>query len=116
MHTPREIYLICESKFLNSHPSGCLQTGPHRTSDSSHTTSSKETGIDQCQGCSNANTKSKDSRNDSVETSKESIRIGQEKVGWLVVLGLTALLDSISVYIEPSPKEREKEERKDRGE
>ena len=34
-------------------------------------------------------------------------------VGWLV-LGLTALRDSISVYIGPSPKEREKEERKDR--
>ena len=34
--------------------------------------------------------------------------------GWLVVLGLTALWDSISVYIEPSPKEREKEKRKDR--
>ena len=29
-------------------------------------------------------------------------------VGWLVVLGLT---DSISVFIRPSPKEREKEER-----
>ena len=37
-------------------------------------------------------------------------------VGWLVVLGLTALWDNISVYIGPSPKEREKEERKDRGE
>ena len=37
-------------------------------------------------------------------------------VGWLVVLGLMALSDSISVYIGPSPKEREKEERKDRGE
>ena len=37
-------------------------------------------------------------------------------VGWLVVLGLTALLDSISVYIGPSPKERETEERKDGGE
>ena len=35
-------------------------------------------------------------------------------VGWLVVLGLTALSDSISVYIGPSPKEREKEERKNR--
>ena len=34
--------------------------------------------------------------------------------GWLVVLGLTALLDSISVNIGPSPKEREKEKRKDR--
>ena len=34
--------------------------------------------------------------------------------GWLVVLGLTALSDSISVFIGPSPKEREKEERKDR--
>ena len=34
--------------------------------------------------------------------------------GWLVDLGLTALGDSISVYIGPSPKEREKEERKDR--
>ena len=32
-------------------------------------------------------------------------------VGWLV-LGLTALRDSISVYIGPSPKEREKEERR----
>ena len=37
-------------------------------------------------------------------------------VGWLVVFGKTALLDSISVYIGPSPKEREKEKRKDRGE
>ena len=32
-------------------------------------------------------------------------------VGWLVILGLTALRDSISVYTEPSPKEREKEEK-----
>ena len=37
-------------------------------------------------------------------------------VGWLVVLGLTALGDSISVYIGPSPREREKEKRNDRGE
>ena len=29
--------------------------------------------------------------------------------GWLVVLSLTALWDSISVYIGLSPKEREKE-------
>ena len=35
-------------------------------------------------------------------------------VGWLVVLGLTALRDSISVYIGTSPKERETEERMDR--
>ena len=28
---------------------------------------------------------------------------------WLVVLGLAALSDSISVYIGPSPKEREKD-------
>ena len=35
---------------------------------------------------------------------------------WLVVLGLTALRDSISVYIGPSPREREKETRKDRRE
>ena len=35
-------------------------------------------------------------------------------VGRLVVLGLTALRDSVSVYIGPSPKEREKEKRKDR--
>ena len=35
-------------------------------------------------------------------------------IGWLVVLGLTALIDSNSVYIGPSPKEREEEERKDR--
>ena len=39
----------------------------------------------------------------------------RDLVGWLVVLGLTALR-SISVYIGPSPKERETEERKDRGE
>ena len=32
-------------------------------------------------------------------------------IGWLVVLSLTALSDSISVYIGQSPKEREKEER-----
>ena len=31
------------------------------------------------------------------------------KFGWLVVLGLTALCDRISVYIGPSPTEREKE-------
>ena len=35
---------------------------------------------------------------------------------WLVVLGLKALSDSISVYIGPSPKERKKEKRKDRCE
>ena len=29
-------------------------------------------------------------------------------VGWLVVLCLTALSDSFSVYIGPSPKERER--------
>ena len=40
----------------------------------------------------------------------------ERRIGWLVVLGLTALWDSISVYIQPSPKEREKEERKDRWE
>ena len=32
-------------------------------------------------------------------------------VGWLVDKGFTALLDSISVYIGPSPSEREKEEK-----
>ena len=31
-----------------------------------------------------------------------------KQVGWLVVLGLTALGDSISVYIGPTPKERRK--------
>ena len=36
------------------------------------------------------------------------------KVSWLVVLGLKALSDSVSVYIRPSPKEGErKEKRKD---
>ena len=44
------------------------------------------------------------------------MEISAELVGWLVVLGLMALSDSISVYIGPSPKEREKEERKDRCE
>ena len=33
----------------------------------------------------------------------------QARIGWLVVLGLTALWDSSSVYIGPSPREREKE-------
>ena len=37
-------------------------------------------------------------------------------VGWLVVLGLAALRDSISVYIRPSLRESEKEERNDRRE
>ena len=37
-------------------------------------------------------------------------------LGWLVVSGLTALWDSISVYIGPSPREREKEVRNDRRE
>ena len=39
-------------------------------------------------------------------------------VGWKVVLGLTARLDStcISVYIEPTPKEKEKEKKNHRGE
>ena len=36
--------------------------------------------------------------------------------GWLVDLSLAALWDSISVYIGPSPREREKKKRKDRGE
>ena len=31
--------------------------------------------------------------------------------GWLVVLGLTALQDSISVYIKPTPRKREKVEK-----
>ena len=34
-------------------------------------------------------------------------------VGWLVVLGLTALWDSISVYIGPSPRDRERKEKID---
>ena len=37
-------------------------------------------------------------------------------VGRLVILGLTALLDGISVYIGPSPRKREIEERTNRGE
>ena len=37
-----------------------------------------------------------------------------ESIGWLVVSGLMALSYSISVCIGPSPKKREKEERKDR--
>ena len=34
----------------------------------------------------------------------------------LIVLGFTAVWDSISVYIWPSPREREKEKRNDRRE
>ena len=40
----------------------------------------------------------------------------ERSIGWLVDLGLTALCDSISVYIGPSPREREKEKRNDRRE
>ena len=36
--------------------------------------------------------------------------------GWLVLLGLTTLSDSSLVYIGPSPEDREKEKRKQRGE
>ena len=36
--------------------------------------------------------------------------------GWFVDLGLTALSDNISVYIGPSPREREKEKRNERWE
>ena len=46
-----------------------------------------------------------------------SIRNGSFPDKWkeaLVVLGLTTLLDSISVYIGPSPREREIEKRSDR--
>ena len=43
--------------------------------------------------------------------SKLYTNIQQVQIGWLVVLGLTALWDNISVYIGPSPKEREKEEK-----
>ena len=35
---------------------------------------------------------------------------------WLVVLGFTALRDSISVYVGPSPRERQKEKKNDRRE
>ena len=31
------------------------------------------------------------------------------QVGWLFVLGLAAVYDSISIYIRSSPREREKE-------
>ena len=34
--------------------------------------------------------------------------------GWLAVFGITALSDSISVCIRPSPRERDKEEKSDR--
>ena len=37
-------------------------------------------------------------------------------VGWLVVLGLTSLLDGMSVYIGQYTRDREKEKRNDRGE
>ena len=44
------------------------------------------------------------------------IQITSLRFGWLVILELTALRDSISVYIGPSPREREKEKRSDRWE
>ena len=39
------------------------------------------------------------------------IRAPHKIFGWLVVLGLTAVSDSISVYIGPSPRERERKEK-----
>ena len=48
-----------------------------------------------------------------VEHGKSFITLAQVQ---LVGLGLTALWDSISVYIGPSPREREKEKRSDRWE
>ena len=52
-----------------------------------------------------------------IKVSKEILRICHNQlIDWLIVLGLTALWDSISIYIGPSPKEREKEERTDRRE
>ena len=36
------------------------------------------------------------------------------QIDWLIDLGLTALWDSFSVYIGPSPRDREKEKRSDR--
>ena len=47
---------------------------------------------------------------------KQFVYMPRTKNGWLVVLGLTALEDSISEYIGPSLREREKEERNDRRE
>ena len=43
-----------------------------------------------------------------------SLGDGSTQTRWLVVLGLMALLDCISVYIGPSPRERAKEKRSDR--
>ena len=50
---------------------------------------------------------------DIIQNSKHTMA-SLSQFDWLVVLGLTALTDSISVYIGPSHKERETEERKDR--
>ena len=36
----------------------------------------------------------------------------EKKSGWLVGFGFNGLRDNISVYIGPSPKEREKEEKR----
>ena len=51
-----------------------------------------------------------------ISTNTSNRKVHLVRSGWLVVLGLTALSDSSSVYIGQSPKEREKEKRKDRGE
>ena len=40
-----------------------------------------------------------------------STRAAEDRIRWLVVLCLTALSDSISVYIGSSPRERETKER-----
>ena len=39
-------------------------------------------------------------------------KVHDDLCGWLVVLGLTALSDNISVYIGPSPKDGEREEKR----
>ena len=46
-----------------------------------------------------------------IEVHLSRMLAGDMFVGWLVVLGLAALWDSISVYIGPCSREREKEKK-----
>ena len=58
----------------------------------------------------------KTERNDFSVTVRNQHKVSNNvfnKFSWLVVSGLTALRDSISVYIGPSPRRREKEKRND---
>ena len=96
----------CISQFLHPAPnSKCERQSIKTATKSKQSSRASKGGISWLLGCPKYGTN----------------RLGTMKPGssqslLLLFLGLAALWDSISVYIGPSPREREKAERKDRGE